>query len=483
MHEILFRLQKHFPHIHIVFFDRPTLGTVFGEMMREVAKEIHMLDEHDVKVSREIIANAKVDVLLYLAVPTGKFTYILSFSRLAPVQIQLGLGHPLSSGVFSMDYSVVATSMLTPIEVQTKADNTATALRCGIQAHFCEDEVIQSYSQYLLDLDQYGNMTGNIAKRSILEECELAQECYRRDAPDYYTEQVVQFDGMGHYIPNTVHFYNYDSALYDTLLRMTTYRAGPILPSHSNKHVEEDFQLINFNMDCERINEQLQVMGIYPSVTAEGIGCRDASGNVFHRKYHLYHILQYMKKFHPMIDEVILGIINQDPTAKFLVPAAAVVLLPRLVRMQRDQFHKHITPEELLTHFVLVPKVEHPLYLMLLGLSSVFVNTAPYGAGMTSSEAFAMCTPVIVIPEETSVLNFAWSQLRTMGDDFEQLLTAHSLADLATLAVDIVQGKKNIGLNALKNLICDRKKALFGEQVIIQAVEEWGKFLERVSPP
>lgn len=69
------------PLFEIVFFDRPGLHTAFAATMRDIAVKTIMLKTHDLSASRDLIADAAVDVLLYLALPTEKFSYLLAHSR------------------------------------------------------------------------------------------------------------------------------------------------------------------------------------------------------------------------------------------------------------------------------------------------------------------------------------------------------------------------------------------------------------------
>ncbi len=67
-----------------VFFDRTGLHTVFAETMRGIAVQTVLLDQNDVSTSMQRVAEAAVDVLLYLALPTEKFSYLLAHARWAP---------------------------------------------------------------------------------------------------------------------------------------------------------------------------------------------------------------------------------------------------------------------------------------------------------------------------------------------------------------------------------------------------------------
>jgi predicted O-linked N-acetylglucosamine transferase (SPINDLY family) len=77
----------------------------------ETAKEIaaaadrHILLPMDLPAARQIVANAKLDILFFTDVGMEPFTYFLAFSRLAPVQC-VTWGHPVTSGLKTLDYFI-----------------------------------------------------------------------------------------------------------------------------------------------------------------------------------------------------------------------------------------------------------------------------------------------------------------------------------------------------------------------------------------
>ena len=76
--------------LDLVFFDRHDLNNDFAHIARQRASEIIVLNEFDVVASATAIREAAVDVLLYIALPTEKFTVLLSQFRLAKTQIVFG---------------------------------------------------------------------------------------------------------------------------------------------------------------------------------------------------------------------------------------------------------------------------------------------------------------------------------------------------------------------------------------------------------
>jgi hypothetical protein len=51
------------------------------------------------------------------------------------------------------------------------------------------------------------------------------------------------------------------------------------------------------------------------------------------------------------------------------------------------------------------------MYIASCRHSTVFLNTFPFGAGITTSESLAMCVPVLVLPDLVSTVQLALSQV------------------------------------------------------------------------
>ena len=114
---------------------------------------------------------------------------------------------------------------------------------------------------------------------------------------------------------------------------------------------------------------------------------------------------------------------------------------------------------------------------------SVFLNTFPFGTGITSSEAIAVCIPVIVYPEETSVLHFSLAQIRVISDlhgDLEQLLSVHSIDEYVKRAVEIANMPTHES-RVLRETLCKRRAQLFDIERADEAAREWAAFIYKVS--
>lgn len=84
-----------------------TLAGPSDDTAREIAAaaDQHIVLPMDLAAARQIVADAKLDVLFYTDVGMEPFTYFLAFSRLAPVQC-VAWGHPVTSGLTTLDYFI-----------------------------------------------------------------------------------------------------------------------------------------------------------------------------------------------------------------------------------------------------------------------------------------------------------------------------------------------------------------------------------------
>ena len=114
----------------------------------------------------------------------------------------------------------------------------------------------------------------------------------------------------------------------------------------------------------------------------------------------------------------------------------------------------------------------HAALLSVVGVSDAFLDTFPWGAGVTSFEAFAACVPVVTLPDEVTVLQLALGQYRQMGLATE--LVARNVPEYVHLASRL--GADPLFRDAMRRRICSRKHLLFNQQ---PAVDEWAAFLRR----
>lgn len=466
---------EHGNEFELVFFDRPGLITVFGYEMRLLASEIVFLLVDDFSKTAELIANTHLDIIIYLALPSDKQTYLLSGARLAPIGIQIGIGHPLSAGSppGGIDYTIVPIDMLPDdaISILTQQDNQIDGITCAMEAYLCDDQHVIAHVTHMLN-DEDNDI-------NLLTTCNMHTQCYEpRYSTVYYNpQQLVVFDSQAHAMLDPISFHANEPGKMEALYQLAMYRDGDV----SNQ------------MTCEQLDALLELT----EVPADVLRARD----LFHdcdpsststseerrkRKIKLYFCLQFAKKFHPRYDEALLGIIAHSNMTRIIVSDELRVILPRWHRVltHSSPINKDMSVEELEKYFIFVPRIPHPAYLALIGLSSVFLNPVVSGAGMTSSEAIAMCTPIITWPDETVVLHFAMLQLKALQleeEDYARLTargrTAEDYIHKSTWLAD--EDNKN-ELKRIRDVICANRHRIFGAEVAKEAGEEWVAFMRRL---
>ena len=174
----------------------------------------------------------------------------------------------------------------------------------------------------------------------------------------------------------------------------------------------------------------------------------------------------------------------------------------------------NMSRDDMLRHFVFVPRLPHEEYLMLLSFLSVFLNTFPFGdyfvlllptnayllcvcvysclclhvifvwkgSGITSSDALSLCIPVVVLPAQTSFLHFAAAQVIAMFPEqmHKDRFIAPDVDSFAKLAANFASASLSSKMDTRK-LICDRKHLLFGEDSLLKSVHEWRSLLLKLS--
>jgi protein O-GlcNAc transferase len=97
-------------------------------LLRFTSKRRDVLQQHvgpgqvrilpkDLASARESIAALKLDVLLYSELSLSLTTYLLAFARLAPIQAVFAWGHPITSGISTVDHAL-STSLMEPENAQ-----------------------------------------------------------------------------------------------------------------------------------------------------------------------------------------------------------------------------------------------------------------------------------------------------------------------------------------------------------------------------
>ncbi|MBF0370655.1 MAG: tetratricopeptide repeat protein [Magnetococcales bacterium] len=88
----------------ICVFRLPRQQDDISQRIDQSADHVIFIPKH-LEMAREIIAEAKPDILFYPDIGMELFTYFLAFARLAPIQCTTW-GHPVTTGIPNMDYFI-----------------------------------------------------------------------------------------------------------------------------------------------------------------------------------------------------------------------------------------------------------------------------------------------------------------------------------------------------------------------------------------
>jgi hypothetical protein len=127
-------------------------------------------------------------------------------------------------------------------------------------------------------------------------------------------------------------------------------------------------------------------------------------------------------------------------------------------------------------HFIFAPRMPHGLYMRLLALSDVFLNPFPFGSGITSADAIAVCVPVVTYPAGVAVMQLTLGQLAMLPKDLSDRFVVTSVEEYVARAVTLANLDTAARLD-LHEAICAVKYRLFGDQVKNTVSGEWAAFI------
>lgn len=456
----LVKLQGKKP-IDIIFIDRPGLNTVFALEMRNIAVKTVVIKEEDIDWSIQKILDLNLDVLLYLALPTEKFSALTSLTRLAPIQLFYGIGHPLSSGSPAIDYTIISSEMMPSYKYIT-SNKYVNALECIKSVHN--------------------------------ESVSIKNECYNKNTISY-SEQVILFDSLGYYLEDPINLYkktDEDINAPALLSKYSQYRA-PLNSTknfYSNNDISiycEEIDLFFQEINNVLISEDNRKLGSNMNkLNSSEFGCVDKNGLVHYKRYHYYICIQLIRKMSPVFsNKILLGIIENDPLAKIIVSSTFYPIIERMAIYKSMRYNTNYDDErnKILEHIIFVPRLSHSQYLRVVALSDVFLNPIPFGSGITSSEAIAMCIPIIsIIDNDTNlsnIIHFVYAQINSFQSDaLNKLLFAKNINEFIMKAIALTDGEIN---HPIRNYLCNKKSTtLFNTSIINNVAVEFYDLLNKL---
>mmetsp|Transcript_20791 Transcript_20791/g.66914 ORF Transcript_20791/g.66914 Transcript_20791/m.66914 type:complete len:738 (-) Transcript_20791:243-2456(-) len=407
----------------VVFAVPPHLNSRFAIRARRFAAKTILLATSSARHARNALFDSKADVILYLALGLSTLTYATAQARLAPVQLVLGHGHPISPGlpatidyfISSIDFEGDSGINDTEQDVENEQHVLSTRFR-GVDNHEFEHRQVQT----ALHADKAAMSTAGYEKLDAPSSFVASHNCNRSvgassigpcgNGAQVYAEQLVLFDSR------TIGMVRLES------------------PARLSR------------ADIFRHYWDIQNSGEF-DVSAPILTC-----------------LQHSKKLHPDFDDALAATLEFAPQASVVFLQGAKKHLPRWRRS---------IGEEVDRRFVFIDRSSHDAILAIVASADAALDTYPWGGGVTVLEALAVCTPIVVLPNRTSVLHLAKGHLQVA--DLDNMLLAKTPRDFGEIAARLT--RDSAFRIAARNRACARTVRVFDPQY---AIDEWSSYLSRV---
>jgi predicted O-linked N-acetylglucosamine transferase (SPINDLY family) len=308
--------------------------------------------------NRHLLADQKLDVIVYsgLGMDTGEAKW--AFGRMAPVQVYVW-GHPHTSGMSHMDYFITS---------------------------------------------------------ELFEPHPAAQQ--------RFTEQLVRFSSLNF-------FFKKQAERADALLRERPLKSSiPGLAPALRSSLESDSSLAGSALSVDDIPLVLCPQTLY--------------------------------KFHPEYDRILARILEGTN-------ARLVIVYNTNMPLWKKVLHERLAKTIDDSRLIFLPHMASTEYSRMMYASEVILDPFPFGGGVTTLDAFAVCRPVVTLPSAQNVPQLAAGMLRKMNLSSYVADTEQEYIDMARrLLVDTEYRDE------FRRSVCERNDVLYSDS---SAVQEWEKFL------
>ena len=487
-------------------------------------------------VIRDVIADLRLDVLVYGELGMDALTYFMSFSELSRRSVFFW-GHATSSGVTNIG-RVHEEMMKADTSETVHHQDTYSESDAGNKDLFNTDALLRRVRAHISALSQ---MSAPVS----------GQEESYSPGPDYFVSSIL-FEGaadkareLARYIDPLCPdlsppcgFYAYcvlgsrENQSCEKCLGMNSkacegfeafvrenvqfsqleYSERLVLMNGSTTYFEHPVQPLS-NADLHLINPLLftpsdALPSKFAYLTYLNPELRDLLPAV-DSDMHLYGIPQTLYKLHPDFDDYLLDVLLQDDEAYLVLPAGNPTSGHHLQVMGRllQSLHRHLLDRsspmtqrhrdvidqcylqssldldlesciagvrDILSRRVLfVRPMSEREYLTLCAVSDVVLDPFPVGGGRSSLEIFSVGTPIVMTKMRTSILQLTYAMYVTMGITLnDTCCVAYDRDEYVQMALFI--GQNQTYRDALRQEILSKKHLLYENKGVLA---EWEKLL------
>lgn len=206
-----------------------------------------------------------------------------------------------------------------------------------------------------------------------------------------------------------------------------------------------------------------------PVLTSEQLENTDGNQLFFPNASAVYLIPQTLPKFHPDFDDAIEQILHIDTTNSLVG-----------IVFDREKYHWKVRLRTRLenrgldlSRIVFVPSVSSDKFQILLQEATLLLDPFPFGGGVTSLEAFALCKPVVTLRPAQTVMHLTDGMLKLMKMNELRTSTLQEFVATATeIRFNATQRSK------LQAEICEQNGVLFESD---DTINEWNKVLIKLT--
>jgi predicted O-linked N-acetylglucosamine transferase (SPINDLY family) len=126
---------------------------------------------------------------------------------------------------------------------------------------------------------------------------------------------------------------------------------------------------------------------------------------------------------------------------------------------------------------IFIPTLSHSAFIQLFQASVTLIDPAPFGGGVTSLEAFAVCKAVVTYPAGQTVPQLTAGMIRKMNDTkLSEALIGSTLDE--TLEKVLRLGNDEGHRRDVEKRLCEKNGVLYDSK---EVVFEWETLLNKVS--